>query len=191
MDKMNELRRWHSSKANILQIKIRDSFKVIEELEKKKRDLMNNLKLKTEQAKDKVMLAERVQLKVAKALKKQKSPTIIENQIMPNTLSVGDLEMSPTYQDGPNFIVKDDDLFGEPKDQQLPKYFNGLNDDCIEKKTFYQDDQSNIAEARSLLKALDPADIDQALVPKSKLTTMPILDGLSTYIPSAKHSDEN
>ena len=53
--------------------------------------------------------------------------------------------------------VNDQDSFGEgPKYiKNLPKYFNVLNEDDIEKKTFYQDDQSNMAEARSLLKALD------------------------------------
>lgn len=47
MDKMNELRRWHNSKANILQVKIKDTAKVIEELEKKKQELLNTLKLRT------------------------------------------------------------------------------------------------------------------------------------------------
>ena len=61
----------------------------------------------------------------------------------------------------------------------MPKYFNILNEDGIEKRTFYQDDQSNIAEARSLLKALDRADDEDHARRKSKLTTMRVLDTLS------------
>jgi hypothetical protein len=116
MDKMNELRRWHSSKANILQIKIRDTVKVIEELEKKKREMLNALKLKTDQTRDKASVADRVEVKVYKALKKDQSPVINEEPPKCNALSVGDLEMSPTAQDGPNFLIKDGEFFGDPKD---------------------------------------------------------------------------
>ena len=89
---MNELRRWHSSKANILQIKIRD------------------------QTRDKASVADRVEVKVYKALKKDQSPVINEEPPKYNPLSVGDLEMSPSAQDGPNFIIKDGEFFGDPKD---------------------------------------------------------------------------
>ena len=116
MDKMNDLRRWHSSKANILLIKIRDTVKVIDELEKKKRELLNALKLKTDQTRDKASFAERVEVKVYKALKKEQSLVINEEPPRHSALSVGDLEMSPTAMDGPNFIVKDGEFFGDPKD---------------------------------------------------------------------------
>lgn len=182
---MNELRRWHSSKANILQIKIRDTVKVIVELEKKKREMLNSLKLKTDQTRDKASLADRVEVKVYKALQKDQSPVINEDPPKQNALSVGDLEMSPSANDGPNFIVKDGEFFGDHKDQ-LPKYFNVLNEDGIEKKTFYQDEISNIAEARSLLKALDRGDDFEHGRQKSMLGNTPILDGLSSsIIPSA------
>ena len=96
--------------------------------------------------------------------------------------------MSPTQIDAPNF--NQGEIFNETRDNQLPVYFNILNEEGIEKKTFYQDDQSNIAEARSLLKALDRGDDEELGHKKSKLGTVRILDGLSD-IPSAIPSDKN
>jgi hypothetical protein len=50
---------------------------VIEELEKKKRDLNNTLKLKTEQTKEKGNVKDRIEVKVNKALGKESNPIII------------------------------------------------------------------------------------------------------------------
>jgi hypothetical protein len=69
-------------------------------------------------------------------------------------LSVGDSQISPGPVDSFTPLKQGADSFGEGKDQ-LPKYFNILNEEGIEKKTYYQDDQSNLAEARDLLKELD------------------------------------
>ena len=71
IDKMNELRRWHNSKSNILQIKIKDTVKVIEELEKKKKELINSLKIKTHQTREKGNIVDRIEVKVYKALGKE------------------------------------------------------------------------------------------------------------------------
>jgi hypothetical protein len=68
---MNELRRWHNSKSNILQIKIKDTVKVIEELEKKKKELINSLKIKTDQTREKGNIVDRIEVKVYKALGKE------------------------------------------------------------------------------------------------------------------------
>ena len=90
---------------------------------------------------------------------------------------------SPTIENKTNFLMTgalEQDSFGEGhKDTKLPKYFNVFNEDGIEKKTYYQDDQSNFAEARSLLKALDraPGDDDTS---KNRIKTNRILDGIST-----------
>ena len=54
-----------------------------------------------------------------------------------------------------------------------------MNEDGIEKKTYYQDDQSNFAEARSLLKALDRV-IGEEDTSKNRIKTNRILDGIST-----------
>lgn len=54
-----------------------------------------------------------------------------------------------------------------------------MNEDCIEKKTNYPDDQSNFAEARSLLKALDRV-IGEEDTSKNRIKTNRILDGIST-----------
>ncbi len=58
-----------------------------------------------------------------------------------------------------------------------------MREDGIEKKTFYQDDQSNMAETRSLLKALDRDINDEDS--KKNIKNMRILEGISTLIKSS------
>lgn len=100
---------------------------------------------------------------------------------------------SPNNEAKTKFLMTgtlEQDSFGEgPKDIKLPKYFNVLNEDGIEKRTYYQDDQSNFAEARSLLKALDRV-VGEEDNSKNIIKTYRILDGISTQIKNSESFDE-
>ncbi len=93
-DKLNELRRWHNSKSNILQIKIKENIKVIEELESKNAQLVKSLKFKDKQAGEKGDAAERLEIKVSMAKIKETLPIIIEDP--PKEINSAILDISPT-----------------------------------------------------------------------------------------------
>ena len=65
---------------------------------------------------------------------KETLPIIIEDP--PKEINSAILDISPTAQDSPNFITKDGEFQGDTK---LPKYFNMLNVEGIEKKTYQED----------------------------------------------------
>ena len=65
-----------------------------------------------------------------------------------------DCDAKPGTLTGGYSPYKQVDSFGEGK-SQLPRYFQQFNEEGIEKKNNDNDDLSNIAEARDILKALN------------------------------------
>lgn len=95
-------------------------------------------------------------------------------------LSVGDLQMSPLAQSvfAPRGEI-DSFRFGLEQAKNDTKNYIIMNEDGIERKTYYQDDQSNLAEARSLLKAFGD---DQQESIKNKIANMRVLDDISARV---------
>ena len=172
IERLSEIKRWHNSVKNILENRVRDYNRLLEDLDPRYREIRENYKQKRALVRERRVVLKNMKVKVAKALEEAEALQVVpltaeeieekerlekekqELQRANEQLSVGDSQISPgPMEEGFSPLKQGPGSFGEGKDQ-LPKYFNILNEEGIEKKAD-QDDQSNLAETRDLLKELD------------------------------------